>query len=144
MRSMSIGSRLLVVLFFSMDKLTITVLVSATGAAALLSFLQTKKGKTFATAYANHSALNLGQAARDVRYFYEHPDADKIAPHGTPLHVASSVASRIPSLASNLYYGALPPQLHHSAEELSGEGDTLLLKDRFLQGYDPWSYSKRS
>lgn len=127
-----------------MDKITVAVLASSAGAVALLSFLRTKKGNAFATAYANHSALNLGQAARDVRYFYEHPDADKIAPHGTALHVASSVASRIPSLASNLYYGALPPQLHHSKEELSGEEDSLHLRDRFLQGYDPWSYSKRS
>ena len=90
--------------------------------------------------YAQHSALNLGQAARDVRYLGNHPHADKVAPEGSAKHIAASIVSRIPSLAGNLYYAALPPQLHHSREELKEMGDASL-KQMFLRGYAPWKYA---
>jgi len=93
----------------------------------------------FAKEYARHAALNLGQAARDVRYFFNHPDADKIAPEGTPLHVASSVTSRVPSLAGNLYYAALPPGLHHTPEDLAGV-NAATAKEWFMNGYAPWKH----
>lgn len=96
----------------------------------------------FLKEYVNHSALNLGQAARDVRWIYNHPDADKMGPEGSAKHIAASVTSRIPSLASNLYYAALPPQLHHSDEELKEIKDENP-KDNFLLGYAPWVYRKK-
>lgn len=124
-----------------MDLKTLGVVLGGVGLAAGLGYLgtRTKQGR----AYLQHSALNLGQAARDVRYFYEHPDADKVAKPGTALHVAASVSSRVPSLASNLYYAALPPQLHHSEEELYGEmGKDMKLRRTFMAGYNPWDYER--
>lgn len=124
-----------------MDLKTAGVMVGGVGLVSALGYfaVKTKPGR----AYLQHSALNLGQAARDARYFYEHPDADKVAKPGTALHVASSISSRAPSLASNLYYAALPPQLHHSKEELYGEmGDEMKLRRAFMRGYNPWEYGK--
>ncbi len=89
--------------------------------------------------YYTHAALNLGQAARDLRYLVDHPHADRIAPHGSPHHVAASITARVPSLASNLYYAALPPQLHHTPEELR-ETIHATAKEHFLHGYKPWKY----
>lgn len=92
-------------------------------------------------AYLNHAALNLGQAARDVRYLGDHPAADKVAPKGSAHHVAASVTARVPSLAGNLYYAALPPQLHHTKadiEELKNSPNSL--KDILLNGYAPWKH----
>ena len=124
-----------------MDYKSAGVVLGGVGIVASLAYLgtQTKQGR----AYLQHSALNLGQAARDVRYFYEHPDADKVAKPGTAMHVLSSATSRVPSLASNLYYAALPPQLHHSEEELYGEmGGEMNLRRSFMEGYDPWEYKR--
>jgi len=87
--------------------------------------------------YALHSALNAGQAARDVRYLFDHPSADKIAPRDSALHSLSSLTARLPNLTSNLYYTALPPQLHHTPEELAEHRDASL-KQMFLHGYAPW------
>ena len=91
-------------------------------------------------AYLNHSALNLGQAARDVRYFFDHPQADKVGKQGSGKHIVSSMVSRIPSLAGNLYYAAIPPQLHHSEEELVDITVELRMRDWFLNGYDQSKY----
>ncbi len=88
--------------------------------------------------YATHAALNLGQAARDIRWIHNHPDADHVAPEGSAKHVAASVTTRIPSLASNLYYAILPPQLHHTEEELKDVKGSML--DNFLHGYAPWKH----
>lgn len=89
--------------------------------------------------YAAHSALNLGQATRDARYIYDHPQADRVAEPGSAHHLAASVTARIPSLTSNLYYAALPPRLHHTPEDLRGIED-VPLRDWFLHGYKPWKY----
>ncbi len=78
--------------------------------------------------YAKHTALNLGQAARDVRYLGNHPQADG---------VIDSMKHRIPSLLNNLMYAALPPQLHHSADELA-DLKKAPMQDWFMHGYKPW------
>ena len=96
----------------------------------------------FAKEYLNHSALNLGMAARDLRWLHNHSAADKVAPEGSAKHIAASLTTRIPSLISNLYYTALPPQLHHSDEELK-EIKEENPKDNFLIGYAPWKYRKK-
>ena len=108
---------------------------------AVLKTAEEKKLRDHLGDYARHSALNLGQATRDVRYFLDHPDADKVAPKGTLAHAVSSAVTRTPSLASNLYYAALPPQLHHSAEELADlKEESPSIKRIFLEGYKPWEY----
>lgn len=91
--------------------------------------------------YARHSALNFGQAARDVRWLLEHPGADKVAPEGSLKHKASSLSLRLPSLASNVYYGVLPPLLHHTREELADSKDKSL-RTMFREGYNPWGDEK--
>jgi len=88
-------------------------------------------------AYLNHSALNLGLAAHDIRHLGTHEYADKMGPKGSPRHVAAAVAARIPSLAENVYYAAIPPQLHHTPEELRDLKNRLALKGEFLHGYNP-------
>lgn len=93
--------------------------------------------KERAKEYYKHMALNLGQAAKDVRYFYDHPDADKMGPPGSAKHIASSITQRIPNLASDLYYSALPPQLHHTDKELKEFHGKKSAKDYFLEGYNP-------
>jgi len=95
--------------------------------------------KQFFRDYAKHTALNLGQAARDLRFFYYHPGADKLAKEGSLRHAALSAPRRTKSLANNLLFSALPPQLHHSPKELS----TMKSGSHaawFLYGYMPWKY----
>lgn len=89
--------------------------------------------------YAKHTALYLGQAARDLRFFYYHPAADKQATEGSFRHAAISAPLRVRSLANNLLFSALPPQLHHSAKELAAmkRGSHIAW---FLYGYKPWEY----
>lgn len=89
--------------------------------------------------YLNHAMLNLGQAARDIRWFFSHPHADRVAPPGTLEHRAASAVARLPSLFSNLYYAALPPSLHHSREELREAAPASPVR-LFLHGYAPWRY----
>lgn len=94
--------------------------------------------------YASHAALNLGQAARDLRYPLSHPGADKTHHPGTRGHAtASLLAHRIPSLASNLWFTALPPHLHHKPEELHGMPDEHSLREWFQLGYKPWEHGPR-
>jgi hypothetical protein len=80
--------------------------------------------------YAKHTALNLGQAARDVRYIHDYPGEDT---------VLGSMSRRLPSLANNLFFAALPPRLHHTKEELV-EFDPYTMREWFLQGYAPWDH----
>lgn len=54
--------------------------------------------------YWNHTALNAGQACRDLRYFYYHPDADKKAQAGTLKHYLYSFRRRLQSLGNNALY----------------------------------------
>lgn len=78
--------------------------------------------------YARHSALNAGQAARDLRYISSHPDAESLP---------ESMAKRIKSFGINAFYTALPPQLHHSKKELA-ELREKTPSEWFHQGYKPW------
>ena len=93
----------------------------------------------FLDEYWKHAALNLGHVARDVRYFYYHPKADKIAKEGTLKHYVHSFARRVPSFANNLFFTVTPPHLHHTKEELAPMC-AASFKDWFLHGYAPWTY----
>jgi hypothetical protein len=80
--------------------------------------------------YFKHTALNAGQAARDARYMFDHPDARP---------GLSSAMKRLPSLAKNLWYSAIPPQWHHTKEDLKAMG-AASAKEWFLHGYNPWDH----
>ena len=95
--------------------------------------------KSVVEEYWKHTALNLGQAARDVRYFYYHPEADRIATEGSPKHVAFSFIKRVGSLSNNLFYSIIPPHLHHTREQL-GCMTQASTKAWFLHGYAPWKF----
>lgn len=94
---------------------------------------------SIAEEYWKHTALNLGQVVRDLRYFYYHPDADKIAAEGTLKHYSYSGLRRIGSLGNNIFYSIIPPHWHHTKEELElmKPGSA---KEWFLHGYAPWSF----
>lgn len=89
--------------------------------------------------YMRHAALNLGQAARDLRYFINHPHADKVALPGSFRHILASLIQRLPSFVNNLYFALIPPRLHHTAEELE-DINKRTAKEFFLHGYKPWDY----
>jgi hypothetical protein len=89
-----------------------------------------KKLKRVLTEYINHSALNLGQAARDVRYIHDYPRKKGLA----------NVKARLKSLANNLKYTALPPRTHHTVEELKEIAGKLEAAKQFKRGYNPWKY----
>lgn len=89
--------------------------------------------------YLKHTALNLGQVARDVRYFYYHPDVDQIATEGTLKHYSHSVVSRFKSLGNNLFYSIVPPHWHHSKRDLEAMRDASA-RAWFLHGYAPWRF----
>lgn len=86
--------------------------------------------KDEARRYAQHAALNLGQAARDARYLTRHPEAKGSI---------ASLKKRVPSLGTNLGYAVLPPRLHHTAKQLD-EDKAKSLKELFLKGYKPWKH----
>lgn len=89
--------------------------------------------------YWKHTALNLGQAARDIRYFYNHPDAGRFADEGSVKHVSYSMVRRARSLANNLFYSAIPPHWHHSRKELEYMTPASA-REWFLHGYAPWRF----
>lgn len=93
----------------------------------------------FLEEYLKHAALNLGQAARDIRFFSYHPSVDRIAKEGSRRHRLRSVQKRTLSLASNLAFTVLPPHLHHSKAERKAMlvGSHL---EWFLFGFKPWAY----
>lgn len=92
-------------------------------------------------AYARHTALNLGQALQGARYLHSHPDVDRVAPRGTVEHLARSVALRSRRVANDLFFAAIPPQWHHTAEELASmEG--ISLRRWFRYGYCAWAFTE--
>lgn len=95
--------------------------------------------KNFLREYSAHTALNLGQAARDFRFFYYHPSVNALAPEESVKHKLLSLPFRARSLANNLFFSALSPHLHHNARELTAmrKGSHLAW---FLHGYAPWDF----
>jgi hypothetical protein len=80
--------------------------------------------------YGKHSALNAGQAMRDLRYLHDYPGAAGIA---------SSIKKRLSSLANNVKYTIKSPHSHHEAKDLV-HMDKGRLRDWFLHGYAPWKH----
>ncbi len=94
---------------------------------------------TWLEQYFKHSALNLGQAARDLRYFYFHPNADKLNSKSRAFHYFYSFLLRTRSFGKNIFYSVIPPHFHHKREDL----EYMLPASEsewFLHGYAPWAY----
>jgi hypothetical protein len=82
--------------------------------------------------YANHSALNAGQAVRDAKHFLSHPHADAKAAKGTLRHKLESAKLRTKSIANNAYYATIPPHGHHERADLA-DWNMPSIKDEFLE-----------
>lgn len=95
--------------------------------------------KNWLDEYWKHTALNLGQAARDLRYFSSHPDADSFAPEGCIRHRLLSAGFRLRSFVNNLFYSVIPPHWHHTPQELA-QMHPGSARRWFLHGYAPWTY----
>jgi hypothetical protein len=86
--------------------------------------------------YAKHSALNLGQVLQGLRYFHSHPDFDSEA---GMRRVGLSSGLRAKRIANDFFYAALPPQLHHTREELAAMRK-LPFREWLLCGYAPYLF----
>ena len=91
--------------------------------------------------YAKHSALNLGQVAHGLRYFYSHPDMDRLAPRGSLGHFRRSLQLRVTRAGNDFFYALIPPHWHHSPEELRTM-HRVSLKKWFSLGYAQWRYTE--
>lgn len=95
----------------------------------------------FLEEYAKHSALNFGQAFQGVRYFFSHPDFDKIVPRGTPKHILLSAGGRLKRIVNDLFFAIIPPHWHYTKEELSSM--TKIPISRWFQyGYCAWRFEE--
>jgi len=97
------------------------------------------KIRRLAVEYTKHAALNLGQALQGVRYVYSHPDIDERAPRGGARHFALSVWLRARRIGNDLFFAAIPPQWHHTPDEL--EVMTRIPTSKWFQyGYCAWRF----
>lgn len=53
--------------------------------------------------YIKHAALNFGQAAQGIRYFYSHPDIDGVSKKGTVAHCLKSMLLRFTIVINDLF-----------------------------------------
>ena len=95
----------------------------------------------FLEEYAKHTALNFGQAAQGVRYFYSHPDCDEVAARGTSKHFFLSLSLRSKRIANDLFFAAIPPHWHHTPDELRGMRPIPIAK-WFFYGYAAWQFTE--
>ena len=89
--------------------------------------------------YGKHAVLNFGQAMQGVRYLFSHPDVDARARRGTVAHALLSVGLRSRRVANDLLFAVLPPQSHHSADELKVMRSTSFVR-WFQYGYCAWRF----
>src|SRR6188768_2908504 len=97
--------------------------------------------KKFLIEYAKHSILNLGQALQGLRYFYSHPDIDRIAERGTARHVIYSSVLRAGVISNDFYFAIFPPHWHHTPEEISSF-QVASMKQWFMYGYCAWRFDE--
>ena len=95
----------------------------------------------FLEEYAKHSALNFGQVCQGLRYLFSHPDFDSVAARGTLRHALLSVRLRSKRIANDLLFTLLPPQWHHTPEELAPMTKISSLT-WFRCGYSPWRFAE--
>ena len=96
----------------------------------LLRALRERGLRRVAREYSTHSALNAGQAYRDIRFVHDYPGAKGRL---------DSIKKRLTSLANNVKYTVKSPHSHHEVEDVVGASSGKL-KDWFLHGYKPWDY----
>ena len=89
--------------------------------------------------YGKHAALNFGQALQGARYLFSHPDIDDRARRGTVRHASLSAQLRLRRIVNDLFFAILPPQSHHSADELRAMRFHPLLR-WFQYGYCAWRF----
>ena len=76
--------------------------------------------------WAKHSTLNIGQVARHLRYFFDLPDTPRL----------QAAKERAKFIFNDLIYAVLPPQVHHTPEEVE-ELTGYSYPELFKMGYDP-------
>ena len=77
--------------------------------------------------YGKHSALNLGQVARHVRHPVDLPGSEG---------KLDALKQRARYAASDAYYAAIPPDTHHTQEEID-ELDKYSFSELLKMGYNP-------
>src|SRR5262249_5382677 len=95
----------------------------------------------FLEEYVKHTALNLGQALQGLRYLTSHPDVDPRASRGVPRHALLAVALRSRRVANDLFFAAIPPHWHHTADELRVM-TTVPIGRWFQYGYCAWRFAE--
>ena len=93
----------------------------------------------FCAEYFKHAVLNLGQALQGIRFVHSHPDIDAVAQRGTPRHVLLSLVLRTRRIANDLFFAAIPPHWHHSADELQALHREPVRR-WFQYGYCAWRF----
>lgn len=76
--------------------------------------------------YAKHSTMNLGQVLRHLRYITDLPNTTKY----------EALKQRLRFLANDLYYTIIPPQSHHTQEELDFQNQ-FSYGELLRMGFDP-------
>jgi len=94
----------------------------------------------FIDEYSKHCALNLGQALQGIRYLFSHPDIDARAPRGGLRHAWLSARLRSKRVLNDLFFAAVPPHWHHSADELSAMSP-ISWSRWFQYGYCAWRFT---
>lgn len=77
--------------------------------------------------YGKHSALNLGQVARHIRYPTDVPGVE---------NKWDALKQRGKWAAEDMYYAVVPPDTHHTQEEID-ELDDYSFEELLRMGYDP-------
>jgi len=85
-----------------------------------------KKQSGYMRDYAKHSALNLGQVLRHLRYLTDLPDTPRV----------KATKQRLRWIANDLYYTVTPGQWHHTQDELD-ELSGFTYADLLRMGFDP-------
>ena len=91
--------------------------------------------------YGKHAMLNFGQALQGVRYLFSHPDIDRRARRGTVAHAGLSARLRLRRIANDVFFAILPPQSHHTAEELRAMSP-ISVSRWFQYGYCAWRFDE--
>ena len=76
--------------------------------------------------YTKHSALNIGQVLRHVRYLFDLPDHTRF----------EAAKKRAKWIVNDLMYAILPPDTHHTEEEIE-ELTGFTYAELIKMGYDP-------
>ena len=100
------------------------------------------KIKTFFIEYLKHSVLNLGQALQSVRYFYSHPDIDKVAKRRAFKHIFCSIILRVGLILNDFYFTIWPPHWHHTKDDIKSF-QLASTKQWFQYGYCAWRFNEK-